>query len=192
VGELLLGACQGAAEAGVVEWLQQVIQRTRLEGAQRILNRRASSSSSTTSARICTDRSATAGINAGVLAAKVSIIGSSLAAEGVGPIAIGQPRLQYTANVNYTIPWWPVASLDFGAVHFGSEPATVDDHLYTPAVTQLNLGGRYAFTIFGANSTLRVQIQNLTGSFWWTNAYTPGLFQWPAPRTLFAYITTDL
>lgn len=131
-------------------------------------------------------------INAGILAAKVSIVGSNLASAGVGPIAIGQPRLQYTANVNYTIPWWPAASLDFGAVHFGSEPATVDNHLYTPAVTQLNLGGRYAFTVFGRNSTLRVQIENVTNSFWWTNVYTPGLFQWPAPRTVFAYVTTDL
>ena len=131
-------------------------------------------------------------INAGVLAAKVSIVGSNLAAEGVGPVAIGQPRLQYTANVNYTMPWWPAASLDLGAVHFGSEPATVDNRLYTPAVTQLNVGGRYAFTVLGRNSTLRVQIVNVTDSFWWSNVYTPGLFQWPAPRTVFAYITTDL
>ena len=41
-------------------------------------------------------------INAGILAAKVNIAGPDLAAEGVGPIALGQPRLQYVANVNYT------------------------------------------------------------------------------------------
>jgi iron complex outermembrane receptor protein len=128
----------------------------------------------------------------GILAAKVSIVGPDLAAEGVGPIAVGQPRLQYVANFNYTVAWWPVVSLDLGAVHFGSAPATVDNGLYSPAVTQLNLGGRYRFTLFGKSSTLRVQIQNLPDSYWWTNVYTPGLFQWPAPRTLFAYVTTDL
>jgi len=131
-------------------------------------------------------------INAGILAAKVNIAGPDLTAEGVGPIALGQPRLQYVANVNYTVPWWPVVSLDLAAVHFGSEPATVDNGVYSPAVTTLNLGARYKFTVFSKNSTLRLQIQNVTDSSWWTNVYTPGLFQWPGPRTVFAYLTTDL
>ncbi len=131
-------------------------------------------------------------INAGILAAKVSIIGPDLAAEGVGPIAIGQPRLQYVAKVDYTVPWWPVLSLDLGATHYGSVPASVDGRIYSPAVTQLDLGGRYRFTLFGKNSTLRVQVQNAPNSYWWTNVYTPGDFEWPGPRTVFAYITTDL
>ena len=131
-------------------------------------------------------------INVGILAAKVSIVGSNLAAEGVGPIALGQPRLQYVANINYTVPWWPVLSLDLAATHFGTQPASVDNGIYSPAVTWLNFGGRYKFTIFGRNSALRVQLQNLPDSYWWTNVYTPGLFQWPGPRTVFAYLTTDL
>ncbi len=131
-------------------------------------------------------------INVGILAAKVSIVGPDLPAEGVGPIAVGQPRLQYVANVNYTVPWWPVLSLDLAAIHFGTQPASVDNAVYTPAVTQLNLGGRYKFTILGKNSTLRVQLQNAAGSYWWTNFYTPGYFQWPGPRTVFGYLTTDL
>ncbi|MFZ0009362.1 MAG: hypothetical protein WAK94_14075 [Steroidobacteraceae bacterium] len=131
-------------------------------------------------------------INVGILAAKVSIVGPDLPAEGVGPIAVGQPRLQYAANVNYTVPWWPVLSLDLAAIHFGTQPASVDNGVYTPAVSQLNLGGRYKFTILGKNSTLRVQFQNAAGSYWWTNFYTPGYFQWPGPRTVFGYLTTDL
>lgn len=131
-------------------------------------------------------------INVGVLAAKVSIDGPNLAAEGVGPIALGQPRLQYVANVNYTTPWWPALSIDLAATHFGSQPASVDNGIYSPAVTWLNLGARYKFTLFGRASSLRLQIQNLPDSTWWTNVYTPGLFQWPAPRTVFGYLTTDL
>jgi iron complex outermembrane receptor protein len=131
-------------------------------------------------------------INAGILVARVSIIGPDLSAEGVGPIALGQPRLQYVANVNYTVPWWPAVSLDLASTHFGAQPASIDNGIYSPAVTWLNLGGRYRFRLFGKNSTLRVQIQNLPDSYWWTNVYTPGLFQWPAPRTVFAYLTTDL
>ena len=131
-------------------------------------------------------------INAGILAARVSIVGPDLAAESVGPIAVGQPRLQYVANVNYTIPWWPTLSLDLAATHFGSQPVTVDNGIYSPKATWLNLGGRYKFTALGKHNTLRVQIQNLPDSYWWTSVYTPGLFQWPGQRTVFAYLTTDL
>src|SRR6185437_10329645 len=131
-------------------------------------------------------------VNAGILYARVNIIGPDLAAEGVGPIAIGQPRLQYTLNVDYSLPRWPALSLDFAAIHFGSEPASVDNRIYTPATTQLNLGGRYRFTMLGKSSSLRVQVQSIANSYWWTNVYTPGDFQWPGPRTVFAYITTDL
>ena len=130
-------------------------------------------------------------INAGILYAKVGIIGHDLAAEGVGPIAIGQPRLQYVVNVNYTLPRWPAISLDLAATHFGAEPASVDNRIYSPAVTQLNIGGRYRFSLLGKSSTLRLQVQNAPNSYWWTNVYTPGDFEWPAPRTVFAYITTD-
>ena len=130
-------------------------------------------------------------INAGILYAKVSIVGQDLAAQGIGPIAIGQPRLQYVVNLNYTLPQSPQLSLDLAATHFGTQPASVDNRIYTPATTQLNLGARYRLTVLGKSSSLRVQVQNLTNSYWWTNAYTPGYFQWPAPRTVFAYITTD-
>jgi iron complex outermembrane recepter protein len=120
------------------------------------------------------------------------VIGPNLAAEGVGPVAVGQPRLTYSANVNYTIPWWTQASLDLSALHFGVAPATVDNRVYVPAVTILNLGGRYGFKIMGRDSTLRVQIQNVPNSSWWTVANTPGYFLTPGRRTVFAYLTTDL
>lgn len=131
-------------------------------------------------------------INVGILVDKVSIIGPDLGAEGVGPVAVGQPRLWYTANIDYTIPWWPVATLDFTATHFGKAPATVDNGLYAPAATVLSLGGRYAFTVLGKHSSLRVQIQNVSDSDWWTTGTTPGDYLFPGTRTVFAYITTDL
>ena len=131
-------------------------------------------------------------INAGILEAKVSIIGHDLAAEGVGPIAVGQPRMQYVANIDYSLPWWPVLSLDAGAIHFGSEPASVDNRIYSPQVTQWNLGGRYKADAFGKHFTLRVLVENVPNSNEWTNVYTPGYFLWPGPRTVFAYLTADL
>jgi iron complex outermembrane receptor protein len=131
-------------------------------------------------------------VNIGALDGRVSISGPNLAAEGVGSVAVGQPRLMYVANANYALPWWPAASLDVSATHFGTAPASVDNGIYTPPVTQVNLGGRYKFTVFGKQSSLRIQIQNVLATNEWTSQYTPGFFQWPPPRTVFAYITTDL
>ena len=131
-------------------------------------------------------------INVGVIYGKVSVIGTALAAAGVGPVAIGQPRLQYTGNFNYTIPWWPLASLDLTATHFGSSPGTVDNRVYVPAATELDFGGRYRLTALGRSFTLRVQIQNITDSYWWTTAGTPGYFPSAGPRTVFAYATMYL
>jgi iron complex outermembrane recepter protein len=131
-------------------------------------------------------------VNVGILEDKVAVVGPNLAAEGVGPIALGQPRLTYSATVNYTMPWWSAASLDVSALHFGVAPATVDNRVYVPAVTILSFGGRYGFRIFGRNSTLRVQIQNVADSTWWTVANTPGYFLSSGPRTVFAYLTTDI
>lgn len=131
-------------------------------------------------------------VNIGVLDGKVSIVGSNLAAEKVGFVAVGQPLLTYVANINYDLPWLPAASMDVSATHFGTAPASIDNGVYSPAVTLVNLGGRYQFTAFGKKSSLRLQIQNLLATKKWTTQYTPGFFQWPPPRTLFAYITTDL
>lgn len=131
-------------------------------------------------------------VNIGVLDGKVSIIGSNLAAEKVGFVAVGQPLLTYVANINYDLPWLPAASMDASATHFGTAPASIDNGVYSPAVTLVNLGGRYQFTAFGKKSSLRLQIQNLLATKKWTTQYTPGFFQWPPPRTVFAYITTDL
>jgi iron complex outermembrane receptor protein len=131
-------------------------------------------------------------VNIGVLDGRVSIIGPNLAAERVGFVAVGQPLLTYVGNVNYNLPWVPTASLDVSATHFGTAPASIDNGVYSPAVTQVNLGGRYQFTAFGKQSSLRLQIQNLLEAKEWTTQYTPGFFQWPPPRTVFAYITIDL
>jgi iron complex outermembrane recepter protein len=131
-------------------------------------------------------------VNIGVLRGKVSIKGPDLAAEKVGPNALGQPLLTYVANASYDLPWWPAVSLDASATHFGTQPASIDNGVHSPAVTLVNLGGRYQFTALGKKSSLRLQVQNLLATKAWTTLYTPGFFQYPPPRTLFAYLTTDL
>jgi len=131
-------------------------------------------------------------VNVGVLDGRVGITGPDLAAEGVGSVAVGQPRLMYVATTNYDLPWWKAGSLDVSAVHIGIAPESVDNGVYTQPVTLLNIGGRYKFTVFGENSTLRLQVQNVLAANLWQQLSTPGVFQWPGPRRVFAYLTTDL
>ncbi len=97
-------------------------------------------------------------VNIGVLDGVVGIAGPNLAAEGVGPVAVGQTRLLYVATANYAMPWWPAASLDVRVVHVSTAPESVDNSVYTPAGTSMSIGGRYKFMAFGENSTLRLQI----------------------------------
>src|SRR5258708_13606704 len=51
-------------------------------------------------------------VNIGILDGVVGITGPNLAAEGVEPVAVGQPRLSYVATSNYVFPCWPASSLD--------------------------------------------------------------------------------
>ena len=131
-------------------------------------------------------------VNVGVLNGRVGITGQNLAAEGVGSVAVGQPRVMYVATANYGFPWWKGASLDVSVVHVGTAPESVDNGVYTPVFTDVNIGGRYKLTAFGQNSTLRLEVQNVLATNLWQQLNTPGVFQWPGPRRVFAYITTDI
>jgi iron complex outermembrane receptor protein len=130
-------------------------------------------------------------ITAGALLGEVKILGSNLAAEGVGTTAFGQPHNQGTINANYKFPWLPALSADITFQEFGNAPASVDDVAQNHTATVLAVGGRYRFTLWGAPATLRVQVKNATDFYIWNYGYSPGFSQWP-PRAYFVYLTTDV
>jgi iron complex outermembrane receptor protein len=129
-------------------------------------------------------------VAAGVLLGEVKIIGPNLSAEGVGPFAFGQPRVLSVINADYKVPARPALSADLTIYHFGTAPASVNDAIQNPALTVLALGGRYRFTMLGAQATLRVQAFNLTNAYYWNMALSPGFSQFQ-PRSLFGYLTVD-
>jgi iron complex outermembrane recepter protein len=130
-------------------------------------------------------------ITAAMLLGEVKVIGPDLRAENVGSIAFGQPKIQSTINATYKFPQLPAFSADIAIFHFGRAPASVDDVTQNPALTSLSLGARYRFTILGAAATLRVQVQNLANTYYWNMAFSPGFSQFQ-PRSVFAYLTTDI
>jgi iron complex outermembrane recepter protein len=130
-------------------------------------------------------------VNGGALIGRVKVAGPDLAAEGVGGSAVGQPHDQFQINLDYTLPWYSALSFDMGVYHFGSAPATVSNNVYATEVTQLNLGDRYRFRLWGKQATLRMQVQNLTNAYIWNIGYVPGFVQL-APRSVLTYLTVDI
>jgi iron complex outermembrane receptor protein len=129
-------------------------------------------------------------VNAAILLGPVKIVGPNLSAEGVGPIAYGQPHSQWIVNADYKFTNWPGFSVDTTLYRFGTAPGSVDNVVQNPAVTALALGARYRFTIMNAPTTLRVQVNNLLNAYYWNMTFSPGYSQF-SPRSVFAYLTTD-
>jgi iron complex outermembrane receptor protein len=130
-------------------------------------------------------------VTAGGLFGSVRILGPDLKAEGVGPIAFGQPRVQGTVSLDYKFQSLPKLSTDLTVIYFGHTPASVDNVVQNPAQTLLFLGGRYRFELLGKAATLRVQLQNATNLYFWNTGFSPGFSQYQ-PRSLFSYLTVDL
>ena len=130
-------------------------------------------------------------LTAAMLWGEVKVLGPNLSAEGVGPIALNQARFQTTINASYKFAWQPALSADVAILRFGPYPASVDDVAQGPAGTLVALGGRYRFTILGAPATLRVQIQNLTNTYFWNLSFNSPIFTQYQPRAFFGYLTTD-
>jgi iron complex outermembrane receptor protein len=129
-------------------------------------------------------------VTAGALLGEVRIIGPQLSAEGVGEFAFGQPRNLLTINADYKIPRWPAVSTDLAVFHFGTTPASVDDAVQIRALTLVDIGGRYRFSILGKPATLRLQLVNATNTHYWNVGNSPGFSQNP-PRGVFAYLAVD-
>jgi iron complex outermembrane receptor protein len=130
-------------------------------------------------------------VTAGALFGNVRIIGPDLKAEGVGPIAFGQPRLQGTVSLDYKFESIPKLSADATVIYFGPAPASIDNLVTNPSQTLLFLGGRYRFVLYGKSATFRVQLQNATNLYFWNMGQSPGFSQFQ-PRSVFSYLTVDL
>jgi iron complex outermembrane receptor protein len=130
-------------------------------------------------------------VTAGALLGQVRIVGPNLAAEGIGPVAFGQPYSQGILNASYTIPQMPNLSFDITFSYYGESPGSLDDVARNPPWYLYNIGARYKFESFGNSTSLRVQIQNLSNFNEWNYYYTPGFSQ-SSPRTVFAYLTKDI
>ena len=72
-------------------------------------------------------------LTAGLLLGDVRIDGPNLKAEGVGPIAFGQPHVQGTLSLDYKLERVPGLSIDATVLYYGHAPASVNNLLENPS-----------------------------------------------------------
>jgi iron complex outermembrane receptor protein len=86
------------------------------------------------------------------------------------PVAV--PRLRAVAGIDVAVPWLDGVNLDAALTHAGrravrSSPRPDGSQLEVRALTTLDLGARYAFTLGGQEFVLRAQILNVANSYAW-------------------------
>jgi len=112
---------------------------------------------------------------------------------GVGSAPVSQPRRILQLALDYRPPLWPRLSLDMTATQQGRVPVRLDDGVYNPAQTIVNVGARYRFGASSRPVTLRVQVQNVTNqTVWFVYDLSGGLTPYPPRHMALAYLSADL
>ncbi|WP_164156068.1 TonB-dependent receptor domain-containing protein [Sandarakinorhabdus rubra] len=110
---------------------------------------------------------------------------------GVGRRPVGAIKETYTISGDWRPPWLPGVSFDASAYHISSQTATVSNRVAIPALTFVDLGGRYRFRLAGAAATLRVQVENLLDQQGY-ELFGAGAYRPVWGRAGRAYLTVDL
>jgi iron complex outermembrane receptor protein len=131
-------------------------------------------------------------VSTALLWGEFRVLGPDLRAEDIGSVPLGQARLTTTVDASYSFPWLPAVSIDTSIFHFSWYPASVDNLVRAPPGTTVALGARYRFKLLGASTTLRLQVQNLTNTYFWNLGFNSPEFSQYHPRAFFGYLTADL
>jgi iron complex outermembrane receptor protein len=86
-----------------------------------------------------------------------------------GKDAIGSPRFQFNANVEWDIPGLSGLTVDARAVHTTSQFADAANTQRVPGWTRFDAGLRYAMEVFGRDVTLRGRVENLANRNQWVS-----------------------
>lgn len=119
-------------------------------------------------------------------------ITQSASAGTVGNKPVGVPRVQ--ANLGAEWDWAGVPGLTLtGAVYrTGRQQVNATNTLSIPAWTRVDVGVRYASTVLGKPTTLRLGVRNLLDRDYWSGVSSFGGLAQGAPRTLHLSATVDL
>jgi hypothetical protein len=86
----------------------------------------------------------------------------------IGPVPVARPNRNVRVNVQYGPKEWNGFSLTGAVVQDGPVYANRANTLRLKAVTTLDLGMRYNFTLYGEAASARLQVFNVTNEWAWT------------------------
>jgi iron complex outermembrane receptor protein len=108
----------------------------------------------------------------------------------VGSKPVGLPAHIVNFNANWDTSFLDGLQFDIGVSHRARQPSTVDNRVYLPARSNLNVGTRYGFKLFGKGATFRVQGTNLFDNNDPSPA-APGVYGPPGTRQINGFLTVD-
>ena len=108
---------------------------------------------------------------------------------GARPVGLADHLLNL--NLNWRSPFLDGLALDAAIFAKGAIPGTTDNLVAVPPREQLNLGGRYQFTLATHKATLRLQVQNLLDDRGF-NVAGSGVYGQNSGRYVTGYLAIDV
>ncbi|WP_348637482.1 TonB-dependent siderophore receptor [Bradyrhizobium sp. ISRA430] len=113
-------------------------------------------------------------------------------AANVGNTPIGVPNLQANIGAEWDLPWVRGLTLNGAVIYTGRQFVDAANKQPIPDWTRLDLGARYTTAINGRKTVFRANVQNVTGTNYWSSVASFGTFFLGAPRTYLLSMTVDM
>lgn len=111
-----------------------------------------------------------------------------------GKDAVGVPRHQFNANVEWDLPFlpasFPTVTLTGRVIHTGSQYLNTANTLKIPSWTRFDVGARMIADVQNRPVTIRAAVENVTDKAYWASAYGGYLSQ-GAPLTAKLSVSVD-
>ncbi|WP_246161152.1 TonB-dependent receptor [Bradyrhizobium sacchari] len=113
-------------------------------------------------------------------------------AANLGNTPIGVPNVQANIGAEWDLSWMRGLTLNGAVVYTGRQFVDTANKQPIPDWTRLDLGARYTTAINGRKTIFRANIQNVTGTNYWSSVASFGTFYLGAPRTYLLSVTVDM
>jgi len=130
-------------------------------------------------------------IVAGGVFMRPRVTGEGVRLGRVGRLPIGQPARNLQGNLDWRPPWLDGLSLETNVTHLSRRAARLDNRLFLPNRTLVDVGARYRFKLAGNDATLRVRVTNLFNVYDF-DLRGAGAFDLIAGRVAFLSLATEL
>ncbi|WP_245286422.1 TonB-dependent siderophore receptor [Bradyrhizobium sp. ARR65] len=113
-------------------------------------------------------------------------------AANIGNTPIGVPSVQANIGAEWDLPWVTGLTLNGALIYTGKQFVDTANTQPIPDWTRLDLGARYTTQINGRKTVFRANVQNATGTEYWSSVASFGTFFLGAPRTYLLSMTVDM